>query len=424
MIASELFIVICMKIGILTYGRVANFGANLQCASTYMYLLKHGHIPIYIYYLSKELYEKIEKNKLHNPQILAHYSFFDSIVKNRTNVCHTADDINKAICNNQIEAVIIGADAVLQHHPLISRLFIRRGILPIRKIPITSDRLFPNLFWGCGIDKHVRMVLMSVSSQNSEYKYFLPSLKVKMQKALERFCYISVRDNWTQKMIASIDSKRIIPITPDPVFAFNYNMAEYIPSKRDVLNRYQIPENYIVLSLFRQSVSKCILDELKIKFQEIKIACVILPMPDEGVNFNHSFDYVISVPFSPLDWYALIKYSQAYIGENMHPIVTCLHNAVPCYSIDNWGRVNFFNKKVHDDSSKVLHIMKSFGVESNHRMIDKGRCNVTAEEIYNGIMTFPKEQVKIKSEQFLKMYKMMMDSILEALNKDSYPPIH
>ena len=68
------------------------------------------------------------------------------------------------------------------------------------------------------------------------------------------------------------------------------------------------------------------MDGLKAKAAEAGLTCVALPMPT-GVDFKHTFDYEIPTPLSPLDWYALIKYASAYIGENMHPVVVALHNA-------------------------------------------------------------------------------------------------
>ncbi len=404
-----------MKIGILTYGRIANFGANLQCTSTYMYLLKHGHTPIYIYYLSKELYQQIEHRRKVNPQIQAHYDYFDSIVKNRTTLCHSPEDINNAIELNAIEAVIIGADAVLQHHPFLSRLHVRKSPKLLRIDRVTSDRLFPNLFWGYGINEDVRMVMMSVSCQNSEYRYFIPTIRKKMKQALKRFAYISVRDSWTQKMIGYIDKEISVSITPDPVFAFNYNLGDFIPSKNGLLKKYGLPDKYVLISMFRQSLKKSCLDELKVCFAQKGIACVVLPMP-EGVNFEHSFQYVVSSPLSPIDWYALIKYSKGYIGENMHPIVSCLHNAVPCYSIDNWGTIDFFRRKKNDGSSKVEDILKIFGVEKNRAPISEGTCNVSSKEIVDAIESFPFKDVEQMSIQYHDKYLAMMDEILSIIN--------
>ena len=404
-----------MKIGILTYGRIANFGANLQCISTYMYLLKQGHTPIYIYYLSKELFQRLEFNKKSNPQIQAHFDFFDSIVKNRTSICHSIDDINSAIAKDKIEAIIIGADAVLQHHPLLSRLKLRRQIKPFYVIHVTADRLFPNLFWGFGVDKNVKMAMMSVSCQNSEYKYFTPSLRKKMRNALKRFCCITVRDSWTQKMIHSVDKSFLATVTPDPVFAFNYNMEGFIPTKEEITAKFAIPEKYVVISMFKQSMTEKCLDDIKKLFKEKGIVCVVVPMPEEGVNFKHSFDYVIQTPLSPIDWYALIRYSKGYIGENMHPIVTCLHNAVPCYSIDNWGTTDFLRRVKNDGSSKVEDIMKCFGVQYCRTPISRGVCDVTAEKIVNSIERFPVAQIKKKSILYYNNYLEMMDKILSSL---------
>lgn len=402
-----------MKIGILTYGRIANFGANLQSTSTYMYLLKQGHTPIYIYYLPKQLYNSIEKYKEITPQIQAHYDYFDTVVKNRTDLCHSPEDINRTIKENGIEAVIIGADAVLQHHPLLSRIKYSKGLIPFTIEKVTKDRLFPNLFWGYGIENRIKMAMMSVSCQNSDYKLFTPIDKRKMRQALERFGYISVRDSWTKKMINHIEKSRAVDITPDPVFAFNYNMASIIPSKDIIRKKYNLPEDYVVISLFKQSLTENCLESIKKKFCEKGIACVVLPMPIQGVNFKHTFDYVINAPLSPLDWYSIIKYSKGYIGENMHPIVTCLHNGVPCYSIDNWGSKGFFNQNKNNGSSKTEDIMRIFGVETWRRPIVGQTCNIDGYEIVDAISNFPVQNVKEKSSAYLGQYLEMMENILK-----------
>ena len=61
----------------------------------------------------------------------------------------------------------------------------------------------------------------------------LESLKRKMRNALFKMCYISVRDEWTKEMVESILPNSQIEVTPDPVFAFNYNAVDLIPSKKN-----------------------------------------------------------------------------------------------------------------------------------------------------------------------------------------------
>ena len=150
-------------------------------------------------------------------------------------------------------------------------------------------------------------------------------------------------------------------------------------------------------------------------FEQDRIALAVLPMPT-GQAYEYDVRHDIRFPLSPIDWYALIKYSQGYIGSNMHPIVVSLHNAVPCFSLDNWGRVNFKGEKVDDGSSKIQHIMEVFGVSSNHRMINRGSCDVTMQEIYEGIKNFPKENIQKKAVLYLQEYNEMMKMIINKLS--------
>ena len=43
-----------MNIGVLTFYKVANFGANIQGVSTFCYLKKNGHNPIFLNYVSRK----------------------------------------------------------------------------------------------------------------------------------------------------------------------------------------------------------------------------------------------------------------------------------------------------------------------------------------------------------------------------------
>ena len=177
-----------MKIGILTYYRVANFGANLQAVSTYYYLAKHGHHPILINYAPLDTAVK-SMGAGESVQAQVHYKFLDSLSLNETSVCRDSHEVMTAINQWGIEAVIVGSDAVVQHHPFLSR--IHRG----RRKPFwigkkNPDKSFPNPFWGVGIDLSIPMAMMSVSSQNSQYELFSRKLKERMADALSRMKYI------------------------------------------------------------------------------------------------------------------------------------------------------------------------------------------------------------------------------------------
>ncbi len=402
-----------MIIGILTFFNNANFGANLQALSTYKYLLKKGHRPVFINYKSKKNIERWKSN-LTQVQFKCHIDFVKESIPDQTEFCSSSDELLEIIKKYKIESIIVGSDAVLQHHPLISR--IKRGKRkPFFVFHYYDEMLFPNLLWGCGYAHLIPSAMMSVSSQNSEFKYFSPLVRKKMKNSVNKFKYISVRDQWTKDMLSSITG-RMFNITPDPVFAFNQNASEYIPCFNELVNKFNVPQNYVLVSLRGQTLPIAVLDELKTIFSKKGLACIALTMP-EGIMFEHHFDYEITPPLCPSHWYALIKYSKGYIGSNMHPIVVSLSNAVPCVSIDNWGRTDFFNRKIDDGSSKVEDIMKVFGVESNHFMVSDGICKLSAEQIVSCIERFPVTSVMEKSSQMYNLYVEMMSDVLTNLKK-------
>lgn len=409
-----------MRIGVLTFYREVNFGANLQALSTFCYLKNKGHEPIFVLYQTDEsLYLTDKRNRNNILQMREHYKFVDKVIETQTEVCKNSDDINNAINKYGLQAIIVGSDAVLQHHPLITR--IKNGSRkPITILKVVPERLFPNPFWGIGIKSNIPMGLFSVSSQDSDFSHFGNKTKRLMSDALKRMKYISVRDTWTKKMIEYISSDFVdICITPDPVFAFNQNVSDLIPSKDVILKKYNLPIKYALISLHNQSLSENQLDELKSKFTSQEIECVAFPMPS-GIKFKHHFDKEILLPLSPIDWYALIKYSFAYIGSNMHPIVVSLHNAVPCYSIDHWGKTDFWRRPIHDGSSKVYDILRTFGVTNCYSQLSRDHTDVSSSIIFDSIMDFPKKNVEQKAKTFLELYNASMDKLLNALqNKEN-----
>ena len=97
-----------MKIGILSFYREINFGATLQALSTYKYLEKAGHFPIFINYYSEKKDKKYTPLFGLNPQTACFASFVDKVIKNQTVICHNANEINKQVSVWGIEAIIVG----------------------------------------------------------------------------------------------------------------------------------------------------------------------------------------------------------------------------------------------------------------------------------------------------------------------------
>src|SRR5690606_18050120 len=128
--------------------------------------------------------------------------------------------------DENIEAIIIGSDAVLQHHNFLSSI-----VFPSRKIVsianITSDRKCPNPFWGSFdifLNKKIPFALLSGSAQTTKINLIFGKERKMLGEQISKFSYVSVRDTWTKKFVEYITEGRISPsISPDPVFGFNYN---------------------------------------------------------------------------------------------------------------------------------------------------------------------------------------------------------
>ncbi len=409
-----------MKIGILTFANVPNFGANLQALSTVEYLKAHGHDPVLIKWEPEDFSARFTGME-RQPQPAAHFRFVREHLP-WTSLCRDDREICEVIERDGIEAVIIGSDAVLQCPSLWSRIdFPTKKVFRINKV--TSERLYPNAFWGTfqsGLKRHIPMAIMSASSQNSPYKSHSRRTLKAMGRSLGGFDYISVRDRWTRDLVRYVSAGTIDPvITPDPVFAFNYNCEGFIPSRRSILEHFGLPERYALVSM------KCVMldrpewmDGLKAKAAEAGLTCVALPMPT-GVDFKHTFDYEIPTPLSPLDWYALIKYASAYIGENMHPVVVALHNAVPTYCFDTYGSLRFARMVVDEKSSKIHDIMDVFGV-LDHRinaLTRFWRCP-SPSEVIDSILSFDREVCQRKARDYYAAYEAMMEEILKVFEND------
>lgn len=407
-----------MKIGLLAYHAVCNFGAMLQLLSTYMFLKNHGHEPVIINWVAKDL----ENYYAQNTPI----SQIENQLKLRlqlwkeTALCRTIKDVANIISNEQIDAVIIGSDAVAQHHPLFERIvFPCRNIIAINSV--TSDVLFPNPFWGIWtdyLDKPVPVALMSAASQDSKYKYISKKLRKQMKERIMAFSYVSVRDVDTQKMFSFITEGQCWPsVTPDPVFAFNQNAASLVPSKEELMKKYGLSGKYMLISF--KNEKRCNVSQTWLnKFQDIAkhhgIQCVSLPF-STSLSAGE-LESEIALPLNPIDWYALLKYSCGYIGNNMHPIVVCIHNTVPFFSFDNYGTKHANGLFCDSSTSKIRHILKVANlldcrIASNSLF----RRTPSPEHVFNKLQTFDKAKCKNFAQGYLNKYNEMMTKILERL---------
>jgi hypothetical protein len=400
-----------MKIGLLTYHWVYNFGANLQVYSTVGYLRNNGFDPVVINWVPADMDNRYNST-VPEEQILTHRKFIEEILP-CSELCRTAQDIAEVIRKLDIKKVIIGSDIVLQHTPFLSRLRLtKKGIALSKKLG--SDAMFPNPFWGNFISlltEKIPVVVMSASSQNTNYKLIRGSLRRKMNAALQGFESVTVRDEWTKGMVEYLSFYKLKPlVTPDPVFAYNQNIPAQL-SEDDIRNKFRISGKYILVSFrSRKHVTKEWLTSLNVLAQKNNIRCIALTMPN-GIKFDHPFEDSVGLPLSPEEWYGLIKYSCGYIGENMHPVVIALHNSVPFFAFDSYGIVKY-KYFVNEESSKIFDILSKAGFLDNRiSILGRGYKCPAPGEVFRKITDFEIEKCRRFGILQQERYNMMMKNM-------------
>lgn len=395
-----------MKIGILTYHWVPNFGANLQALSTYSYLENSGNTPYIINWIPRDL-ENYFAKRVPATQFDAHRRFVSQRFKNITSECRNSKDVARVIEENGIEKVIIGSDAVFTFVPFLRRFHLSKKCFLRYERPF-QDSCIPGVFWGDFLrylTRPIKIVGLSVSAQNTHFlSVLLPEKKV-LKDSLSSFSYLSVRDIWTQKMVSYMMGRERIPkITPDPVFAFEQNVKSQIIQDPQFSNLGK----YALLSLSAPYYDEAWVKELESLFSEMGITLIGLPQTNRV--FESPLKKNLVFPIDPLDWYLLIKNSCGYIGELMHPILVSLHNSIPVYAFDRYG---FISKSFFDESSsKTYQIMNRFNLLDNYYNSKQSTIRPSPDTVYRQIMNFNKDYCRSVSDSLLGQYNRMMIEIL------------
>lgn len=400
----------------MAYQSVCNFGAFLQLLSTIEYIKSKGHNPRVLNWVPKDLEQTYKR--VSPPNVWEMFANMRSLYFPLTKVCRTEREIADVIVEENIKAVIIGSDAVCQHHPFFERLhFPTRTIYHLDHL--TSDRMFPNPFWGLFNDylnEKVPVAVISASSQDSQYRYINGQMKKRMKYAILSYKFLSVRDDWTQKMMSYLTDNEIRPqITPDPVFSFNQNAGALIPNKETILSKYKLPEKYVLISFKNNKyVSQEWISTFEYMAKKKGLCCVKLPYADGGTFGD--MDYDVGSCLSPIDWYALIKYSSGYVGNNMHPIVVCLHNVIPFFSFDNYGSTKWRGLVVNEKSSKIYHILSAADL-LEYRVFTKAKNYIVPDpvDVFEKLISFNYDKEKTFSRMYYSRYTEMMNNVMTII---------
>lgn len=406
-----------MNIGVLTYHFVPNFGAQLQTMSTIGFIKKTGHNPILLHWHPKD-FEQLYTGRVPESQLICQKNFAQNNFP-LSSLCENEEDLVKEIERNNLGLIITGSDALFKYMPLSERTFFSKRKLKFVKRKVFSfEEIDSNPFFCTYYEKlenKIPVVAFSVSSQNCDYCRMSNKELLIMRDSLNNFRYISTRDEWTKRMVEYVTRKNYIEITPDPVFAFNYNCYVNIPTKDEIREKYNLPENYVLISFWTNTISPSYVEELSAELISNNLTPVAFPMP-EGL-LSYGIKCTVNLPLSPIDWYAIIIHSKGYIGERMHPIIVCLHNSVPFFVFDEYGiekkYLGGLYKKYIKDSSKTYHIVTKAGVANNLYSYKSREAFPSTKEVVYRLLSFDIKKCSLFSNNQYIEYLDTMQKILK-----------
>ena len=172
---------------------------------------------------------------------------------------------------------------------------------------------------------------------------------------------------------------------------------------------YHLPDNYLVISFYQQNWPQ---QEWADRFMEEAhkhgYTCVGVPMPQDGRN--SLFDVNVELPIDPLQWYALIKYSGGYIGNNMHPVIVALHNAIPFFSYNIHGESLLRNRIQLLWTSKEYDLLKRFHLQQY--LAPQPMLNlISPKKVVQKMVHFDRTHALTVSKQLEGEYVQMMEQI-------------
>jgi len=139
------------------------------------------------------------------------------------------------------------------------------------------------------------------------------------------------------------------------------------------------------------------------------LTSVALPMPERLIDFG--WEHKVQLPLDTMDWYALIKYADGYIGERMHPIVVAIHNAVPFFSFDEYGMTSADG--FHPESSKTFLVVKDSGLLDSYYAYQSKMELPSPESVVRILLNFDRKKCEVFASEMQRRYEKGMDDLID-----------
>ena len=190
-------------------------------------------------------------------------------------------------------------------------------------------------------------------------------------------------------------------------FAFNDNVGE-LYTKKDIKAKYGLNERYVILSFCSKHYDEKWYNELYGQLVNLGLQVVNLAMPEGIVEIKS--DIVIGVPLDPIEWYYIIKYSDGYIGQRMHPMIVALSNKVPFVLFDHYA---YKNGRYENISSKVWDILNRADLLNQY--VSMRRDIVAPSDCVSRLNTFNRNTAEEFVSAYSARFHLTIDKILSVI---------
>lgn len=395
-----------MKLGILTYHTPCNFGANLQAFASVSFFSSLGYDVKIINYIRPGDEIASYCNRV---QVQGHWNFSQKKLPVTRPV--SADEIISVIEKENIDVIILGADAVWNKNDL--------------------DVYGLAWLWKSKLAQVVKVVCLSPAFMGRTYLDLPIEKREEFKKSLLKMSYVNTRDEWTKyiinKEIMGFDF--ISRINPDPVFLLD----EFCKEKWENSNTFIQKKKYYVVSFpknFNKKqrwIKKIWLNIFMRIVHKKGYKVVELPIP-EGVS-GFSFDYSVPYPIDPLQWFLWLKNAKGFIGLRFHAIVSCISAGTPFFSLDVYGRqpllimclnalgIHIFDRRTNINS-KIRNLLEGSGFEK-YRINGSKIHMISPFKVFGMLENQNLDELhSFKEKNVLKFYANMneMLSIVEGKN--------
>ena len=365
-----------MKIGVLTFHRPCNFGANLQAYSTFRYLSSLGHDVKVIDYIRDV--DTAYHNKVNESQYEAHRAFVQTRLP-LTRKVTSDEELQKLVSSEKFNLIIIGSDAVW------------RELKGKDQYTFFAKWLFEN-----PAISEIPVVSLSAAHMGNGFSSITKEQKEIIRKCLDSFSFITTRDEYTKNVINRRiydGENRVDAVNPDPVFS----LSRFVDNE-EWLNLGIESKKYYLMTLPKNWATNGTTGRLRrlwfSSFTKIihkrGYKTVELPTP-EGVS-GLKFDFSVSYPIDPIQWFLWIKNAKAFCGVRFHSIVSSISCGTPFFSLDTYGgaSLKYFlltrlgllkNAFKYDTKSKIFRLLRGTSFEQNR--ISSYLENISPSHLFN-----------------------------------------